>query len=325
MFEFNLKKQLSSNCMIDVSFGAREGEVTTLIGKSGAGKSSILNLIAGVVPLDEGYIRSEGIDYTDIPVYQRQFGYVQQQSHLFPHLSVYDNLTYSNNTEKLEEYLDIFELRPHLDKKIKLLSGGEAQRVSFVRTLMSQPRLLLLDEAFSALDRILKLKLRQYLKQLKVPILLITHDLEEAYEISDQIILIEKGKIIEKGETKSLFRQCRKIKTAVFLGIENLYPATFFENELRIEHFKCTGVRPTSIFKTVAIKATQISLVEEGHFAKIKTLTSKLERVRLELEVLGLSRPLIVELTWREYAPFKGREEVRFEINEFIYLEDSLC
>ena len=201
MFNFHIKKQLSKTFFLDVNFQANSGEITTLIGKSGAGKTSILDAIAGLIPLDAGWIKTDQKDYTQLPVHLRQFGYVKQNSVLFPHLTILENMTYSSKKvdKKLEAYLDVFELSPHLYKRSAELSGGEAKRVAIVRTLMSEPQLLLLDEAFSALDPALRHKIRSYLKeQLQIPIILVTHDLAEAQEMSDYILAIDEGKIVEQ-------------------------------------------------------------------------------------------------------------------------------
>lgn len=322
MFQFKLQRQINPKILINVEFQAESGKITTLLGKSGAGKSSILNLIAGLISLDCGFIKSLQKDYTNIPVHKRQFGYVQQQSHLFPHLNVLKNITYSGDNSDLEKYIEIFELIPHLTKMPQQLSGGEAQRVALVRTLMSKPQLLLLDEAFSALDIRLRHKLQSYLKTLKIPIIFITHDLMEAYELSDQILVIENGNLIEKGNKTDIFHHCRKLRTAQIIGIENIYPAYSCENSVWIENFESQKLKPDLNFKYVGIKGNEISFAKNGYLADLKSVTCRLNDVMLELEVIGLSKPLIATLSWREYEQLKNQKQLHFNINELIYLED---
>ena len=198
MFEFKLKKIINQALAIDVNFKANAGEITVLIGKSGAGKSTILDIIAGLAMLDAGFIKNEVADYTKMPTHLRKFGYVKQQSLLFPHLSVYENIMYGQKEDQLTfaKYVEVFELTAKLSQKVEELSGGEARRVAIVRTLMSKPQLLLLDEVFSSLDPFLRTKVRNFLKtQLRIPVIMVTHDMHEASEMADQLIKIEAGKI----------------------------------------------------------------------------------------------------------------------------------
>jgi len=315
MFDFNLQKQIHDQLLIQVRFEVKSGTITTLIGKSGAGKSSILNLISGIISLDQGWVRSSHEDFTKIPVHLRNFGYIQQQSYLFKHLTLMENLTYSGYQEGLESYLDIFELGPHLQKRVDQLSGGEAQRVSIVRTLMSQPQLLLIDEGLSALDSKLRSKLKNYLKQLDLPIVFITHDLDEAYELSDHILVIEDGKIVEQGSCKAIFHHCQKIQTANLIGIENIYHSASVKKAAFFEYL--------SKSQWIGIKGNQISLEKEGVPATVQSMTGRLDEVVLELNVRGLDEPLIAVLSWREYEPWQGKPTVYIKINHIIYLEDS--
>lgn len=201
MFEINLNANPYPDLAIKGRFEARSGEVTVLMGKSGAGKSTILQLIAGLVPLEKGYIKEGGRDWSQKPPHQRGFGLVRQDSLLFPHLTIYENLIYGGRRGNLEELIEVFELEPHLDKKPGGLSGGEAQRAAIVRTLMSQPRLLLLDEAFNALNDQLRRKIRDYLKtSVNVPIILVTHDREEAETLGDRILEVDRGQISPQSQ-----------------------------------------------------------------------------------------------------------------------------
>ena len=314
MFEFNLQKQIHDHLLIKVLFKANPGTITTLIGQSGAGKSSILNLITGILPLDQGWVRTPDQDYTTMPVHLRNFGYIQQQSYLFKHLTLMENLTYSGYQDGLDSYLDIFELRPHLQKPVDQLSGGEAQRVSIVRTLMGQPQLLLIDEGFSALDPKLRSKLKNYLKQLDVPIIFVTHDLDEAYELSDQILVIEEGKVVEQGTCEAIFHHCQKIQTARLIGVENIYPASIKKAAIFEYQGEC---------QWIGIKGTQISLEKQGQPALVQTVTRRLDDVVLVLTIQELEQPLVSVLSWREYEPWQGNQRVYIKINRMLYLEDS--
>jgi len=204
MFKIHIKKQRSDHFLIDVNFHVHSGEIVVLMGKSGAGKSSILHAIAGLESLDQGGIIQDGKNYRRIPVHLRRFGYVKQKSFLFPHLTAFENITYNQlqSRSQLDEYIDVFELRPHLDKYPAQLSGGEARRVAIVRALMSDPQLLLLDEAFSSLDVTLRSKIRAYLKNhLNIPVVLVTHDPSEAAQMGDRILYLDQGKLMAEKDT----------------------------------------------------------------------------------------------------------------------------
>ena len=326
MFEFNLCKRVNSDFIIDVSFKVDAEKISAIIGRSGAGKSTILNLISGVISLDSGFIKKDGVDldFNTVLVHERQFGYIQQQSLLFEHLSVLENLIYNNKVGEvlLSKYIKMFELEPHLHKKAGKLSGGEAQRVSIVRTLMTKPQLLLFDEAFSALDKKLRLKLRNDLKQLKtelnIPIIFITHDLNEAYELGDEIIVIEKGKIIEMGSSRQLFEQCKYVATAKLMGIANIFTSEQIKSEL-------FETRELSNSEAIAIKATQISLEATGVEAKIGDIKLQLDVVVIELRLDNLTKPLIMNISHLEYHKQEiiVGQVVYIKIHQVIYLEKT--
>lgn len=220
MFNFKIKKQWRSDFTIDVNFQVEPGEIVALMGSSGAGKTSILDAIAGLIIIDAGQIERANKDYCEIPVHLRRFGYVKQDSLLFPHLTAFENMTYNRRQTptQLEEYIDVFQLQPHLEKYPSELSGGQAKRVAMVRTLMSDPQLLLLDEAFSSLDSALRLKIRTYLKkQLNIPIVLVTHDETEATHMGDRILYLEQGTFVSHQLTSNAAPQ---LSIAILAGGE---------------------------------------------------------------------------------------------------------
>ncbi|MCF6093014.1 ABC transporter ATP-binding protein [Microaerobacter geothermalis] len=211
MLQVTLKKQLP-NFLIDVKFTVKPGEVLVLFGPSGSGKTTILNGIAGLISLDDGMIRihsrtlyskEQGIHL--LPQ-QRRVGYVFQEYALFPHMRVKSNIFYGlkkRNKEKLEGWqkniLDTLRLGPLMDRFPHQLSGGEKQRVAVARALMTEPEILLLDEPLSALDHGIRqecqIQLKGLIQQWKIPVILVTHDQEEARTLGDLIVYLSKGKI----------------------------------------------------------------------------------------------------------------------------------
>ncbi len=200
---------------IDVSFTAKKGTMTSIVGPSGSGKSTILRMISG---LEEGVkstnkkIILDGVNITSLPPAKRQIGMVFQNHALFDHLRVEDNVSYglvSHGIKKKEarkmasDFLKDFNLSGFEKRMPQTLSGGEAQRVSLARTLITKPKLVLFDEPLSALDAPLRKKLSELIRQLQKSFgftgIMVTHDLEEAKRISDRIILIKHGKLTWQG------------------------------------------------------------------------------------------------------------------------------
>jgi molybdate transport system ATP-binding protein len=189
-------------------------ELAVLFGFSGAGKSMTLQSIAGLTKPDQGQVILDDITYfdsatgTDFPPQERPFGYVFQDLALFPHMTVLQNILYGAanvpKNEKLDrarEMIRAFKLTELEDRRPSEISGGQKQRVAFARALIRRPKVLLLDEPFSALDRPLRLEMRRVLKEIRdsfnIPALLVTHDFEEAVAIADKIIIYEHGGIAQ--------------------------------------------------------------------------------------------------------------------------------
>ena len=198
-----------------------EGRVTGLFGASGAGKTSLVNMIAGLLRPDRGSIAIDGetVDDTDkdihVPAYRRRIGYVFQDARLFPHLDVLHNLDYGRRMNRLAddpaqrqritELLDIGHL---LDRRPGKLSGGERQRVALGRALLSKPRLLLLDEPLGALDEGRRAEILPYLIRLRdearIPMVYVSHDAAEMRQLATQIVLLQGGRVTALGGVKVL-------------------------------------------------------------------------------------------------------------------------
>jgi molybdate transport system ATP-binding protein len=202
--EVFVNKKLNS-FELDVSFGVEEGELKVLIGPSGAGKSTIIRLIAGLDRPDQGVIAYNGTTWVDtekgifLPPRKRRLGFVFQDYTLFPHLSVYRNVAFAARepgvVERQLKRFGIWHLKDDMPHRI---SGGERQRCAICQNLVRRPKVLLLDEPFSALDVENRRKLRKDLKALKddlsIPIIHVTHDLNEALALGDDILSIVEGK-----------------------------------------------------------------------------------------------------------------------------------
>ena len=198
-------------------------ELAVLFGYSGSGKSMTLQMITGLMSPDEGLVRSEGKTFFDssagieVPPQARTFGYVCQDLALFPHMTVMKNILFgapdlpkSERLSRAREMIKAFRLTGLEDHHPTEISGGQKQRVAFARALMRRPGALLLDEPFSALDSPLRLEMGRILKQVHrefaVPVVLVTHDINEACALADRIIVYENGRVARTGPFNELFQ-----------------------------------------------------------------------------------------------------------------------
>ncbi|MCI4626665.1 MAG: ATP-binding cassette domain-containing protein [Candidatus Magnetoovum sp. WYHC-5] len=211
----NMKKTLQG-FTLDVQWEV-EKEIVVLFGSSGAGKSLTLQLIAGLEVPDKGKIVCNGITLFDsstnvnVPVQRRKSGYVFQNLALFPHMTVWNNIAYGGKGlakndlhKKLIRLIEEFQMKGYENKYPNELSGGQKQRVALARALIGEPSVLLLDEPFSALDNLLRVQMRGFLKEIhkefKIPVVLVTHDLAEACNVADKIVVYGIGNVLQSGK-----------------------------------------------------------------------------------------------------------------------------
>ncbi len=233
----NISKNYKDFNLRNVSFSVEDGEYFVLLGRSGAGKSLLLEIITGLTHPDKGMVIIDNEDVTEKNIQNRNIGLVFQDYAIFPHLSVYDNVAYplksvhkstieiKQKVKSLAAKTGISEL---LNRKPKTLSGGELQRVALARTLASDPKYLLLDEPFSSLDIQLRVELQRLLRKINkegLTIIHVTHNFEEAIALADKVGVINKGKIIQVGTPKDVFHNPKSRFVANFTGIKNFYNA----------------------------------------------------------------------------------------------------
>ena len=212
------KKYRGRTVLEDVSFEIRRGEFLSLLGPSGSGKTTILRLLIGIEQPTSGRILKEGKDITAMPPMDRNIGIVYQNYSLLPKLDIYHNIAYalqSRKTDKEEirrkvrEIIEAVGLEEHIYKKPRQLSGGQQQRVAIARTLVLNPDLILFDEPMSALDAEIKLVLRRQLKEIqrkmKITMVYVTHDQEEAFALSDRIMVLNDLHIAQLDTPHNLY------------------------------------------------------------------------------------------------------------------------
>ena len=218
-----------------VSLTFEDGEFFGLLGPSGSGKTTLLRMIAGFVAPDTGSVSFDGERVDTVPVQKRGIGMVFQNYALFPHLSVADNIAFGLSVRsapraeidrRVGEMLELVQLPGKGGRKPRELSGGQQQRVALARALITQPKVLLLDEPLGALDRRLRqemqVELRQIQRRLAITTIFVTHDQEEALTLSDRIAIINDGRIAQVGAPQEIYEAPASVFTAQFLGDANV-------------------------------------------------------------------------------------------------------
>ncbi|MBZ7941890.1 sulfate/molybdate ABC transporter ATP-binding protein [Campylobacter molothri] len=217
MLKLDLKHQINSK-EFEFKTQINQGEITAIFGESGAGKTTLLKIIAGLIKPNCGYLEVDNEIWFDskkninLSIQKRKIGFMFQDYALFPNMNVKENLSYANKNEtKINEFLELMNLKELAKAYPKELSGGQAQRVALARALIREPKILLLDEPLSALDFKMRMNLQDELAKIlhhfKITTLLVSHDIAEIYKLSHKIIEIQNGKIIKNLIKNEFFTQ----------------------------------------------------------------------------------------------------------------------
>lgn len=229
-----VKRFGSITAVRDVALEVAKGEFVSLLGPSGCGKTTILNIIAGFLHPDAGFVRLGGADIVRTPPHRRDTAMVFQNYALFPHMTVQDNIAFGLRMRKvsaadiprrIREALELVRL-PHLESRYpRQLSGGQQQRVALARALVIRPRILLLDEPLSNLDARLREEMRVELKEIQqqtgITTLFVTHDIQEAFSLSDRVAVMNAGQIEQVGAPAAIYSSPKSPFVASFLGFAN--------------------------------------------------------------------------------------------------------
>ena len=205
----NITKSFADTHVLNgISLELGEGQIMSILGPSGGGKTTLLNIILGITDATSGQLLFNDTDLTHVPMEKRGFNIVFQDYALFPNLNAFDNITYGlknnpgiSSNDEIEDMIRLLGLEEHLTKRIDELSGGQKQRVALARTLVMKPKLLLLDEPLSALDGVIKesikAKIKQIVDQYHLTTIMVTHDPEEACTMSDRVLILNQGTIAQ--------------------------------------------------------------------------------------------------------------------------------
>lgn len=280
----HVSQQFGDNVVLrDIDFEVEAGKFYTLLGPSGSGKTTILRLIAGFDQPTSGEIYFDGHQINDVPANRRQVNTVFQDYALFPHMNVAENVAFglqikgvkkSEIDQRVKEALHLVQLDGYGQREITAMSGGQRQRVAIARAIVNRPKLLLLDEALSALDHKLRVEMQTELRQLQrrlgITFIFVTHDQEEALAMSDQIMIINDGTIQQSGTPVDIYDEPLNHFVADFIGESNIVPGVMKADYLVTidgQDFECVdaGMRPNEQVEVVIRpEDLDITTVDQG-------------------------------------------------------------
>lgn len=285
----------------DINFELEEGKFYTLLGASGSGKSTILNIIAGLLEASTGDIYLDGKRINDVPTNKRDVHTVFQNYALFPHMTVFENVAFPLKLKKMDkkeiqkrvqETLKMVRLEGFEKRAIKKLSGGQRQRVAIARAIINQPKVVLLDEPLSALDLKLRTEMQYELRELQqrlgITFVFVTHDQEEALAMSDWIFVMNEGEIVQSGTPVDIYDEPINHFVATFIGESNILSGKMIEDylvEFNGKRFEAVdgGMRPNeSVQVVIRPEDLQITLPDEGKL-QVKVDTQLFRGVHYEI------------------------------------------
>lgn len=235
-----ISKSYGSNTILqNIDLAVRDGEFLTLLGPSGCGKTTLLRLLAGFDRPSAGQIMIAGKDAKELSPQERHVNTVFQTYALFPHMSVFDNVAFglrcdgvpeAKIAERVAETLRMVRLSGYEERRPAELSGGQQQRVAIARAVVKQPIVLLLDEPLSSLDyrlrKNMQIELKQLQRNLGIAFVFVTHDQEEALSMSDTIVVLQQGRVVQKGTPRDIYENPNSISVATFIGESNIFDVT---------------------------------------------------------------------------------------------------
>lgn len=327
----SIEKKLGEFSITDINLKINNSEYFVILGPTGTGKSVLLELIAGLMKPDKGNIFFKDKNITNLAPENRNVGMVYQSYMLFPHLNVEQNIKFGAKIRKIKNYrneldkiIEILDIKNLLKRNIKNLSGGEKQRVALARALVISPKILLLDEPLSALDPNTKQRLQRDLKKihrkLNTTTIHVTHDFNEALFLADKVAIMNDGKIVQVGKTKSVFNQPKSDFVAKFVGSKNIFKGVVFQKnknyyiqngKLEIEIPKRKkgevnfSIRPENIIISNNKSFCSARNIFKG---KVLNINKKVTAVELKIDIGIILTSYITYHSYEELDIFKNKE-----------------
>ncbi|MFA5576763.1 MAG: ABC transporter ATP-binding protein [Tissierellaceae bacterium] len=324
----NVEKYYKDNHVLkDVNLSIERGDFVTLLGSSGCGKSTLLRSLAGLEQISSGKIHLQGRDITNLSPRERNIGMIFQQYSLFPNMDVYSNVAFGLKMKKVhkdiiydqvQKALRLVDLKGYEKRYPYQLSGGEQQRIALARSIVTEPKVLLLDEPFNAIDaklrRSLQSRIKEIHRELKMTSIFVTHDQEEAMFMSDIIHLMKDGVIRQSGSPIEIYRNPRDLFTAEFIGNHNIIDSRDFSD--------LTGSDET-VSSKILIRSETIELSEEKFeqdresyslWGYIDNISFRGNIVRYAIKIGNIS--LNADILFRDSKTFDMGQEIYLQIDK---------
>jgi sulfate/thiosulfate transport system ATP-binding protein len=324
----------------DVNLHVPTGELVAILGPSGSGKTSLLRIIAGLDAADAGTVYFHGEDTTDRHVRERQVGFVFQHYALFRHMTVFDNVAFgltvrprnvrpskSEIRERVHKLLELVQLDWLADRYPSQLSGGQRQRIALARALAIEPKVLLLDEPFGALDARVRQELRRWLRrlhdELHITGLLVTHDQDEALEVADRVVVMNEGRVVQVGTPDEVYEHPATPFVFHFLGNVNLFRGRLEEGRLSFGGIELDAPREAGVEAAPAVgyvrphdlQITHTPDSDEAVAAVVRQIRGAGPFVRLELDRVGTGESIEAEM------PREAFRTLGIEIGQQVYVK----
>ncbi|EHK90289.1 ferric ABC transporter ATP-binding protein [Aggregatibacter actinomycetemcomitans] len=307
----NITKSFGKSVVIDnLNLTIKRGTMVTLLGPSGCGKTTVLRLVAGLENPTSGQIFIDGEDVTKSSIQNRDICIVFQSYALFPHMSIGDNVGYGlrmqnvskeERKQRVKEALELVDLAGFEERYVDQISGGQQQRVALARALVLKPKVLLFDEPLSNLDanlrRAMREKIRELQQSLGITSLYVTHDQTEAFAVSDEVIVMNKGKIMQKASAKDLYQRPNSLFLANFMGESSIFPAKLQGNTVNIDGYELT-----------LKDAAQFHLADGDCLVGIRPEAVYLSETGSEAQRCGIKSAVYMGNHWEVVAQWHGKD-----------------